>query len=201
MSSMYHSAQRALQDQFDARRLADRLEEVKVHAELSDADATFITARDMLFLATCDPSGHPTCSIKAGEPGFIRVVDRRTLAFGWYDGNGMFLSAGNIAASPPVGLLLIDFEARRRLRLEGDAEVVQDAHVVADYPGALFVLRVRLRRIYPNCPRYIPKYQLAEPSVFIPRAGHTPPVPDWKRADWARDVLPGTDLPRTEPAD
>ena len=111
MSSMYHPAQRALQDQFDARRLADRLEEVKVHAELTDADAAFITSRDMLFLATCDPSGQPTCSIKAGDPGFIRILDRRTLAFGWYDGNGMFLSAGNIAASPPVGLLLIDFEA------------------------------------------------------------------------------------------
>jgi uncharacterized protein len=79
MSSMYHAGQRCLQDRFDTRRLADRLEQVKVHAELSDADIQ------------------------------------------------------------------------------------------------------------------IPKYQLVERSAFIPRTGHTPPVPDWKRADWARDVLPAGD--------
>lgn len=187
---MYHADQRVLQDRFDTRRLADRLEEVKVHAELSDADATFVAARDMLFLATSDPSGQPTCSIKAGPPGFIRVEDHRTLMFPWYDGNGMFLSAGNVAARPPVGMLFIDFEAQRRLRLEGDAELVEEPETVASHAGALFVVRVRLRRVYPNCPRYIPKYQLVEPSRFIPAPGETPPVPEWKNADWARDVLP-----------
>jgi predicted pyridoxine 5'-phosphate oxidase superfamily flavin-nucleotide-binding protein len=200
MASMYHAAQRALQDRFDTCRLADRLEEVKVHAELTDAEVRFITARDMLFLATCDPAGQPTCSFKAGEPGFIRILDPQTLAFPWYDGNGMYLSAGNVAAWPQVGVLLIDFEAQRRLRLEGDAELADSAEMLAEYPGAQFVVRVRLRRIYPNCPRYIPKYQLAERSAFIPRAGHTAPVPDWKRADWARDVLPAGDPARSEPA-
>jgi predicted pyridoxine 5'-phosphate oxidase superfamily flavin-nucleotide-binding protein len=193
MSSLYHAGQRTLQDRFDTRRLADRLEEVKVHAELSDADMQFIAARDMLFLATCDPSGQPTCSFKAGEPGFIRVLDRQTLAFPWYDGNGMYLSAGNVDAWAGVGLLLIDFAAQRRLRLEGAAELVHGAEILAEYLGAQFVVSVRLHRIYPNCPRYIPKYQLVERSAFIPRAGHTPPVPDWKRADWARDVLPAGD--------
>ena len=193
MSSMYHAGQRSLQDRFDTRRLADRLEEVKVHAELSDADIRFIAARDMLFLATCDPSGQPTCSFKAGEPGFLRVLDRQTLAFPWYDGNGMYLSAGNVDAWPGVGLLLIDFDGQRRLRLEGDAELVHGAEIRAEYPGAQFVVRIRVHKIYPNCPRYIPKYQLVERSAFIPRPGHTPPVPDWKRADWARDVLPAGD--------
>jgi predicted pyridoxine 5'-phosphate oxidase superfamily flavin-nucleotide-binding protein len=188
--SMYHAEQRALQDRFDSRRLADRLEAVKVSAELSEVDARFVGARDILFLATCDPSGQPTCSFKAGHAGFVQVVDPRTLLFPWYDGNGMFLSAGNVAAYPPVGLLFIDFETQRRLRLEGDAELVDDEALVADYPGAQFFVRVRIRRVYPNCPRYIPKYQLVERSAFIPAAGHTPPVPDWKRADWARDVLP-----------
>jgi hypothetical protein len=193
MSSMYHAGQRTLQDRFDTRRLADRLEVVKVHAPRSAADMPFVAARDMLFLATCGPSGQPTCSFKAGEPGFIRVLDRQTLIFPSYDGNGMYLSAGNMAAWPGVGLLLIDFEAQRRLRLEGDAELIDGAEILAEYPDAQFVVRVRLLRIYPNCPRYIPKYQLVERSAFIPRAGHTPPVPDWKRADWARDVLPAGD--------
>jgi predicted pyridoxine 5'-phosphate oxidase superfamily flavin-nucleotide-binding protein len=199
MSSMYHAGQRALQRRFDTPRLADRLEEVKVHAELSDAEARFIEARDMLFIATCDPAGQPTCSFKGGEPGFIRVMDARTVAFPWYDGNGMYLSAGNVAVSPRVGLLLIDFEGQRRLRMEGDGELVYDAQIVAEHPGAQFVMRVRLRRIYPNCPRYVPRYQLAERSIFNPREGRTPPVPDWKRDDWARDVLAADDPARREP--
>ncbi len=199
--TLYHDAQRQLQDRFDTRRLADRLEERKVHTELSDADAEFVSARDMLFLATCDPGGQPTCSFKAGAPGFIRVIDRQTLLFPWYDGNGMFLSAGNVAATSRIGLLLIDFEAQRRLRLEGDAELVDDPATIAGFPGAQFVVLVRLRRIYPNCPRYIPAYRLVEPSAFIPRADYAPPVPDWKRADWARDVLPARDGPSGEPGE
>jgi uncharacterized protein len=195
--SLYHDAQRELQDRFETRRLADRLEQ-KVHAELSDADAQFVAARDMLFLATCDQEGQPTCSVKAGEQGFIRAIDRQTLTFPWYDGNGMFLSAGNVAATSRIGILLIDFETPRRLRLEGDAELVDDPATLAVYPGAQFVVRVRLRRIYPNCPRYIPKYRLVERSAFIPRTDYEPPVPDWKRADWARDVLPARDRPSEE---
>jgi predicted pyridoxine 5'-phosphate oxidase superfamily flavin-nucleotide-binding protein len=198
--SMYHAGHRALQDRFDTRRLADRLEELKVHATLSEADCRFIAARDILFLATCDPGGQPTCSFKAGDPGFIRVLDDRTIAFPWYDGNGMYLSAGNAAVSPRVGVLLIDFEAQRRLRLEGEAELVDDPGLVAGWPGAQFVVRVRLHRVYPNCPRYIPKYQLVERSAFIPREHHTPPVPQWKKEDWACDVLPATDPARRAPS-
>lgn len=190
MSSMYHAGQRALQDRFDARRLADRLEDVKVHAALTDGDAQFIRARDLLFLATCDPAGQATCSFKAGHPGFVRVLDSTTLLFPLYDGNGMFLSAGNVAARSSVGLLFIDFEAPRRLRLDGEAELVDDAAMLAGWPGAQLLVRVTVRRVYPNCPRYIPQYTLVERSPFIPADGHTPPVPEWKRTEWARDVLP-----------
>ncbi len=189
---MYHEAQRALQDRFDARRLADRLEAVKVHEELTEGDAAFVAGRDMFFLATCDPAGQPTCSVKAGHPGFVQVPDPRTLVFPWYDGNGMFLSAGNLAARSAVGLLFIDFETPRRVRLEGDAALVDDPAAVAAYPGAQLLVRVAIRRVYPNCPRYIPRYQLVERSPFVPSAGYTPPVPAWKKADWARDVVPGT---------
>ena len=196
--TMYHETHRTLQERFDTRRLADRLEEVKVYAELSEADARFVATRDMLFLATCDATGQPTCSFKAGEPGFIRVVDPGTVMFPWYDGNGMFLSAGNVAATSRVGLLLIDFESPRRLRIEGDATLIHDGDVLASYPEAQFAIRVAIRRLYPNCPRYIPKYRLVERSVFIPRTDHHPPVPDWKRSDWARDVLPRRDSARLD---
>lgn len=194
---MYHAHQRALQDRFDSRRLADRLEDVKVHAALSEADARFIRARDMLFLATCDPGGQPTCSFKAGDPGFVTVEDGHTLVFPWYDGNGMFLSAGNMAARRQVGLLFIDFETQRRLRVEGEAALVDDPAAVAAHPGAQFLVRIAVHRVYPNCPRYIPRYRLVERSAFLPAAGQEPPVPEWKTADWARDVLPRPSTRRT----
>lgn len=188
--TMYHEGQRALQDRFDTRRLADRLEAVKVHAELTDSDRAFVAARDMFFLATVGPDGQPTCSFKAGAPGFVECTASGDLLFPWYDGNGMFLSAGNVLERSAVGMLFIDFEAQRRLRVEGDPTLVNDSAVVSAHPGAQFMVRVQLTRVYPNCPRYIPHMTLDERSVHIPAESYTPPVPAWKQSDWARDVLP-----------
>jgi predicted pyridoxine 5'-phosphate oxidase superfamily flavin-nucleotide-binding protein len=190
MSKIYEPAHRALQDRFDSRRIADRLEEKTVRDALSDDDIAFVRARDMVFVATCDATGQPTCSIKCGDAGFIAVADARTLELPWYDGNGMFLTAGNIIATRKIGLLFIDLEAPQRLRVEGDASMVSDAEIVATHLGAQFVLRVAVTRVYPNCPRYIPSYQRRSPSIYLPRPGATPPVPAWKKARWARDVLP-----------
>ena len=117
----YHDGSRRLQDRFDTRRLADRLEERKVTDRIDDGDRAFIERMDMLFLATADEHGRPSCSYKGGDPGFVRVLDERTVAFPCYDGNGMFLSAGNMLVNPAVGLLFISFEDRRRLRLNGTA--------------------------------------------------------------------------------
>jgi uncharacterized protein len=190
---LYNSGSRTLQDRFDTRRLADRLEAVKVRATIDAGDRAFIESMDMFFLATADAEGRPNCSYKGGEPGFVRVLDERTLAFPGYDGNGMFVSAGNVLVNPEVGLLFISFERQRRLRLNGTATVDPDDELVAGWPGALFVVRVRAREVFPNCPRYIHKYELVERSRFVPRAGVEPPVPEWKKTDWARDVLPASD--------
>ena len=198
MPPLYTPAARALQDQFDTRRLADRLEDVKVHDRLTQGDRELIERLDMFFLATVDSEGQPTCSYKGGDPGFVTVVDDRTLAFPNYDGNGMYLSMGNVDATRRVGLLFIDFERQRRLRVDGTAELRHDDPLLARYPGAQFVVRVQAERIYPNCPRYIHKYELAERSVFVPRAGESTPVPGWKQTDWARDVLPARDPARTD---
>ena len=191
--SIYHDASRRWQDRFDTRRLADRIEEVKVQETIDDGDRAFIEARDMFFLATADEDGFPTCSYKGGDPGFVRVLDERTLAFPLYDGNGMFLSAGNLTANPRVGLLFVDFEGQKRLRLDGIASVDEADPLLGSYERAQAVVRVEAVRVYPNCPRYIHKLQLVERSRFTPRVGEEPPVPDWKRRDWARDVLPARD--------
>lgn len=196
MPPLYHPATRALQDRFDTRRLADRLAEVKVHDRFTAEDRDFLERLDMFFLSTVDPHGQPTCSYKGGDPGFVTVVDDQTLAFPNYDGNGMFLSMGNVDASQRVGLLFIDFERQRRMRVDGSAELHHDDPLLAEYPEAQFVVRVRAERIYPNCPRYIHRYQLVERSLFVPRVGAVTPVPGWKTTEWARDVLPARDAAR-----
>jgi predicted pyridoxine 5'-phosphate oxidase superfamily flavin-nucleotide-binding protein len=199
MSGIYHEGSRELQDRFDTRRLADRLDEVKVHDRFTDADRTFVERLDMFFLATADADGRPTCSYKGGEPGFIRVVDDRTLAFPNYDGNGMYLSMGNVLVNPAVGMLLIDFERQRRMRVDGNATIAADDDLLPLYPEAQFVVRVTATHIYPNCPRYIHRYQLVERSAFVPHTAGVTPVPGWKRSDWACDVLPAGD-PALDPA-
>ncbi len=196
MAGLYHKGNRHLQDAFDSRRLADRLEEVKVRDHIDDGDRAFIESLDMFFLATADEQGRPTCSYKGGDPGFVRVLDPRTLAFPGYDGNGMFLSLGNALVNHEVGLLFIDFQRRRRLRLNGTASVSLDDPLLASWPEARQVVRVTVREVFPNCPRYIHHYELVERSRFVPRPQQDTPVPDWKRADWAADVLPEGDHAR-----
>ncbi len=194
--SVYHDGNRSWQDRFDTRRLADRLEERKVRATIDAGDKAFIEARDMFFLATADEHGAPQCSYKGGDPGFVRVLDESTIAFPCYDGNGMFLSMGNVLANPQVGLLFVDFQRPSRLRLNGVASIDPDDPLVTEYERAQFVVRVRATHVFPNCPRYIHKLELVERSRFVPRQATEPPVPDWKRRDWARDVLPAGDPAR-----
>lgn len=196
MLPLYSPTARELQDRFDTRRLADRLEQVTVHDRFTREDRSFIERLDMFFLATVDAEGQPTCSYKGGDPGFVTVVDDQTLAFPNYDGNGMYLSMGNVAATHHVGLLFIDFERQRRMRVDGTAEIRHDDPLLDRYPAAQFVVRVHAERIYPNCPRYIHKYQLVARSHFVPRPGIAAPIPGWKRTEWARDVLPAGDPAR-----
>jgi predicted pyridoxine 5'-phosphate oxidase superfamily flavin-nucleotide-binding protein len=188
--------QRYWQDRFDTRRIADRIDGLLVSDTIDVNARQFIEARDMFFLATCDAEGRPQCSYKGGAPGFVRVVDEHTLAFPVYDGNGMFLSLGNIRTTADVGLLFIDFETPNRLRVNGVAGVDLDDPLLESMPGAMLVVRVRTTHVFPNCSRYIHKMQLVERSHFVPEAEVSPPVPDWKRMAWAQEFLPENDPAR-----
>jgi hypothetical protein len=194
--AFFHARSRELQDRFDTRRLADRIEEVLLHDRFDANDRAFIESRDMFFLATADDQGRPQVSYKGGDVGFVKVVDDATLAFPNYNGNGMYLSMGNIAANPHVGMLFIDFERRHRMRVNGEASIHLEDPLVDAWPEAQFVVRVQAREIFPNCPRYIHRMQKVEPSAFVPREDCVTPVPEWKRNDWAVDVLPADDPAR-----
>ena len=196
MSKLYSDSHRRLQQQFDTERLADRIEERLLREEITADDRAFIERMDMFFLATADATGRPNCSYKGGDPGFVRVLDERTLAFPNYDGNGMYLSMGNAAENAHVGLLFIDFANQKRLRVNGTALIVPPEAFEPAFPEAQFVVQVTVRQVFPNCPRYIHNLQLMERSKFVPRAAVATPVPGWKRMDWACDVLPAKDPAR-----
>jgi predicted pyridoxine 5'-phosphate oxidase superfamily flavin-nucleotide-binding protein len=183
--SHYHEGARELQDRFDTRRLADQLAERFWRSAFTPEDKAFIETRVMFFLATADERGQPDCSYKGGLPGFVRVTGADELSFPSYDGNGMFRSLGNIRVNPNVGLLLLDFEQPRRLRVNGSARLEDPT---AEFEGAQLIVRVRAQAIFANCPRYIHRLQFVETSVYAPRPGYQPPEPAWKRQ--FKDVLP-----------
>ena len=188
---MYHDGARHMQDRFDSRRIADRLEQVTVHAVFDDEDRAFIGKAAQFFLATADAEGRPDCSYKGGMPGFVRILDGATLAFPDYDGNGMFRSLGNILVNPNVGMLFIDFQESDRMRVNGTAEVRTNDPLLPDFPGAKSIVRVHVEKIFPNCPRYIHRMEFKAFSDHAPRPGHTPPVPGWKSNPAFKDALPG----------
>ena len=179
-----------MQDRFDSRRLADRLEQVTLRRAFTDEDRAFIARAPMFFLATADAQGYPDCSYKGGLPGFVQVVDDVTLAFPSYDGNGQFRSLGNLWLNPNVGMLFIDFEATKRIRINGVASIDDSDPLRAAHPDADLIVRVRAREIFPNCPRYIHKLPMTELSAYAPRPEYQPPVPAWKQMEAFRDYLP-----------
>jgi len=188
---MYHEGNRALQDAFGSRALADRLDEKLRRDRFNDDDAAFVGSLGFFFMATADAEGRPDCSFKGGPPGFVRVAAPDLLVFPDYDGNGMFKSLGNLGVNRHVGLLFIGMgEPPRRLRVNGTAQVVADDPLMAGFPGAQLLVKVAPVDIFPNCPRYIPKMTLAEPSAYLPQAGAEPLEPKWKSFEIFADVIP-----------
>ena len=180
-SIMFHVGNRQLQDAFDSRRIADRLEEKLTRTAFTDDDKAFIENAPYFFIATADADGRPDCSFKGGMPGFVRVVGRSELAFPDYDGNGMFKSLGNLAVNPQIGMLFIALHDKpRRLRINGTALMSRDDPLLAATVGAQLIVRVTAQAIFPNCPRYIPTMQLVQPSIYAPCAGQDPVEPAWK---------------------
>lgn len=195
MSAFFSASHRHLQDEHGTRALADRLE-AHAHASFEPPERDFIEAATMVFLSTVDGSGQPTVSYKGGAPGFIRVVGPNALIFPSYDGNGMFLTLGNLGDNPRIGLLFIDFERPHRLRVHGKATLADDPTLLGLYPGADHVVRVTAERIFVNCGRYIHRSQGATLSPHLPDSAGQQPFPAWKRLDLFEGALPPDDARR-----
>lgn len=187
MSRLYGKCHRALQDRHANRKLADLTEQAVLHDVFTSEERDWIERADLFFLSTVGPDGQPTVSYKGGRPGFVRVQEN-VLHFPVYDGNGMFLSAGNVAATTRVGLLFVDFERPRRLRVHGQA-MLDESEAGRLRTGALFTVCVVPTQIFVNCPRYIHRYRKIEDSKYCPSDEVEVPLPQWKRLDFVQDGL------------
>jgi hypothetical protein len=188
---MYHEGSRALQDRFASRALADRLDEKLRRERFNEADKAFVEGASFFFLATADADGRPDCSFKGGLPGFVRIAAPDELVWPDYDGNGMFRSLGNIAVNPHVGLLFLKIgEKPGRLRINGRAAIDFEDPRIAEFAGAQGLVRLTPTDIFPNCPRYIPRLELVEASIYAPRPETAPVEPAWKGFDDFKDVVP-----------
>ncbi len=198
MSRIHGPEHRTLQDRFDTRRLADNVERRVVQSEIGERAKAFIEASDMFWLASIDHQGRPTVSYKGGDPGFVRVLDRTTLAFPSYDGNGMYYSMGNIAGNANVGLLFVDFERPYRLRVQGVASIDDGDSLLGEFHEAQLVVRVAVSEVFRNCPRYVHRYDKVRESKYVPRAGAETPLAGWKHVDDVQAHLPARDRGRAE---
>lgn len=189
MSRLFGEQHRELQDAFDTRQMADRIEEMICLTEFSDEAKAFIEAQDMFFLASVDHNGRPTVSYKGGNAGFVRIIDGKTLVFPSYDGNGMYLSVGNAALNRDVGMLFISFEKPHRVRVQGTATVSRDDPLMPEFPGAELLVRVTLSEMWQNCPRYIHRYKKLETSRYVPKPTGETTLAGWKKIDILQDVI------------
>ena len=193
MSIHYSKQHRALQAQFGTEKMADRIEQLASHSVFNDDAKGFIEHSEMFFLTTINDKGQPTVSYKGGDVGFVKVLDSNTLIFPSYDGNGMFLSMGNINGNANIGMLFISFERPHRIRVQGTASISQDAKLLTHYKEADFVVTVKLEECWQNCPRYIPKYEKVRSSRYVPRAHCETPLAGWKQLDLVQDVISESD--------
>jgi predicted pyridoxine 5'-phosphate oxidase superfamily flavin-nucleotide-binding protein len=193
MNDLYGNQHKALQKAFDTERLADAVSANIVSDELADEHKGFIESRDMFFLTTVDHRGYPTCSYKGGHIGFVKALDNKTLAFPSYDGNGMFLSMGNITANPKIGMLFIDFETPHRVRVHGTATADKNSSLLSEFPGAEIIVTISITEVFINCSRYIHKYQRVASSNYVPKKDCAAPFAQWKRIDNLQDSLPERD--------
>jgi uncharacterized protein len=139
-------------------------------ATLTPGQRSLIATADTFFIASAHPSGGADASHRGGNPGFVRVIDERTLLFPDYAGNTMFQTLGNLAANPRCGLLFIDFARGTTLQLSGTAELLWDPAQYATFAGAERAVEVRVAEVIER-PGALPlRWQLRGYSPFNPAA-------------------------------
>ncbi|WP_216896924.1 pyridoxamine 5'-phosphate oxidase family protein [Nocardia alni] len=168
MPRKFHGSdgERELQERSGTRERADRFYDDQVLDRLNTRMIEFVRRMDMAFIATADRHGECDASFRAGRPGFLHIIDERTIAYPEYRGNGVMASLGNLLENPHVGIMLIDFSRDLiGLHINGPARIVEDDSLrtsVPDLPesqrgrsAALWVV-VAIEEAYIHCRKHIP---------------------------------------------
>lgn len=158
-------AVKAAQTRKGSRRAYAQQEEAGAwETEITDAVRGFIAAQTSVFLATASVDGQPYMQHRGGPPGFLRVIDNKTLGFVDFSGNRQYISTGNLAENPKAQLFLIDYAQRRRIKFWGTAQVIEgDADLVASLMPAGYKARPEQVILFTvtawdaNCPQHIPQ--------------------------------------------
>ena len=157
-----------LQAAYGTAQRAGKFYDDQVLDHLNEQMIEFLGRMEMAFVATSDASGECDCSLRAGPPGFIQVIDERTLAYPEYRGNGVLASLGNISENAQVGVLLVDFvQDLIGLHVNGHAAIVEDARLRADHPGIAVDdergrtpqrwVKISVVEAYIHCRKHIPR--------------------------------------------
>lgn len=166
LAALFHAGETAAQARWHT---SDRWDEARRQRLLWDHIPQELHARiesaPFFFLATSAADGRCDCSFKGGGPGLIRVLDSRRFAFPDFDGNGAFMSLGNILQNPQVGCLFIDFNDGARLRVNGRASIHEAGECLAWFPGCQRVVLVEIEQVVPNCAAHIPRLVPAPPAT------------------------------------
>jgi uncharacterized protein len=137
--------------------------------------AEFIAAQTSVFLATANSDGQPYIQHRGGPAGFLHVLDDRTIAFADFAGNRQYITQGNLADNPKVQLFLIDYVNRRRVKIWGEARVIEgDAELTARLMPQGYkarpehVVRFTISAWDSNCPQHIPqRFEAADVAAAI----------------------------------
>jgi len=194
----FHEGMRAFQDEFDGRRVADAIERHRKHYSFWDDERELIQGTQFFFIASTFGE-YVDCSVKSGDPGFVKIVGENVVEYPEYDGNSMYRTLGNIKQNPNVGLLFVKFDGKsRRIRINGKASIHMGKEFLERHYGAKAVVRIECE-LYPNCLRYVPNLSERASSPYVPRQDEAPPpVPEGKRRDYIREILPRDDPHRSE---
>ena len=167
-----------LQERWGSRSAYSRFESGPLTSnQLGPEEIAFIEAQDSFFLASLNESGWPYIQHRGGPPGFLKVLGNNQLGFPDFKGNRQYLSFGNILKNPRVSLFLIDYPARARLKIFGNAKLVEGDSVpdalreTENEPGATAIERgviIQVEAFHWNCPKYIvPRFTEAQVRTVI----------------------------------
>lgn len=159
------NGERSLQLRYGSSSRAQGFYDNQMLTKLNDSMTEFISKRDMVFISTADAKGNCDTSFRAGDPGFVRVIDGQTLVYPEYRGNGVYASLGNIVENPHIGLLFIDFyESSVGLHVNGTAQIVDEVPDALD-PRAERFVQVTVEEAYIHCSKHIPRLRKLDREI------------------------------------